>query len=308
MRDAVAILLGLVLAGVGGEMLVRSAVNLASWARVPARVVATTVAAFATSSPEFAVSTSAAAAGTPAVGFGDALGSNVANVGLVLGIVLALSEIRVRRDTSMRDIGVAFAAPLLAGVLVLDGLVSREDGAVLLAAFAGWLVLTVRGAMRERRERHPRAVEPTGMLLVAALGLIALVLAGRFVASGAQGIGDALGLDFFVVGATMVAVGTSLPELATALSATVRGHHEIGLATILGSNIFNGLWIIGVTALIEPIPVDRVEALVAIGFGVGLVALLHPGRQDRLRRRRGWLLLAVYAIYLAVLATTGAVP
>lgn len=308
MRDLAVVLVGLILAGVGGEMLVRSAVGLASWARVPARVVATTVAAFATSSPEFAVSTSSAVAGTPAVGLGDAVGSNVANVGLVLGIVFALSEIRIRRETAVRDIGVAFIAPLLTGVLLLDGLVSRRDGALLLVVFAGWLVFTARDAMRERRALPARGVRPAGSLIVGSVGVVALLLAGRFVASGAQGIGDALGLDFFVVGATMVAIGTSLPELATALSATVRGHHEIGLATILGSNIFNGLWIIGVTALIEPIPVDRTEALIALGFGVSLVALLYPGREGRFRRRRGWLLLAVYVVYLAVLALTGATP
>lgn len=308
MDDVVAILAGVLLAAAGGEMFVRGVVGLASWARVPARVIATTVVAFATSSPEFAVSTSAAIAGKPAVGFGDALGSNVANVGLVLGLALVVAELRVERDATLRDVGVAFAAPVLTGALVLDGRVTRVDGVVLLMVFAGWLARTLRAARRDRTEGRSAPSRLAAALPFAALGLVALALAGRLVATGAKGVGDALGLDAFVVGATMVAVGTSLPELATALTATVRGHHEVGLGTILGSSIFNGLWIIGVTALIEPITVRRVEALVALGFGIVLVAVLHPGRHGRFRRRRGGLLLALYGVYVAVLARTGTAP
>lgn len=308
MDDVAAVAAGLVLAGGGGELFVRGAVGLASWARVPARVIATTVAAFATSSPEFVVSTSAALAARPEVGLGGALGSNVVNVGFVMGLAVALTEIRVERGTARRDVGVAVAAPVVTGALVLDGTISRGDGAALVAVFVGWLAFTVRAALRDRSARGAEVIRPGSTVASAVAGLVMLVLAGRLVVAVAKGIGDALGLDTFVVGASMVAIGTSLPELATTLSATLRGRHEVGLGTILGSNIFNGLWIVGVTALITPIQVDRVEALVALTSGLALVALLLPGPQGRLRRRRGALLLVGYAASLVVLFATAPSP
>ena len=141
--------------------------------------------------------------------------------------------------------------------------------------------------------------------MFALVGLVALVVAGRLVADGARAAGNALGLDGFVVGATLVAIGTSLPELATTLSATRHGHHGVGLGTILGSNIFNGLWIVGVAACIAPITVRSSEVAVGLGFGVALVAALFPGRRQRLRRRRGFVLLGMYAAYVATLVLLG---
>ncbi|HEU5302794.1 MAG TPA: calcium/sodium antiporter [Acidimicrobiia bacterium] len=307
--DVLALVGGLACAAIGGEFFVRGAVGLAAWARVPARVVATTVAAFATSSPEFAVSTSAAIAGKPAIGLGDALGSNVTNIGLVLGVALLLLDLGVDRNESRLDVTVASIAPVLTLVLALDGTVSRVDGAILLVAFASWIGQTVRAARRER-QGSARAAAAAARLsprpwVFALVGLVALVVAGRLVADGARAAGNALGLDGFVVGATLVAIGTSLPELATTLSATRHGHHGVGLGTILGSNIFNGLWIVGVAACIAPITVRSSEVAVGLGFGVALVAALFPGRRQRLRRRRGFVLLGMYAAYVATLVLLG---
>ncbi len=304
--DALALVGGLVCAGIGGELFVRGAVGLAAWARIPARVVATTVAAFATSSPEFAVSTSAAIAGKPAIGLGDALGSNVANIGLVLGIALVFLEMGVDRSEARRDVTVAAIAPVLTLGLALDGTVSRLDGGVLLAVFAVWIASTVRFARRERREGAGTATGRDLRPWIQALaGLLALVLAGRLVSDGARAVGVALGLDGFIVGATIVALGTSLPELATTLSATRHGHHEVGLGTILGSNIFNGLWIVGIAACIAPIVVRPSEIAVGLGFGIALIVALYPGRRERLRRSRGWILLGMYGAYVTVLVTLG---
>lgn len=309
LTDVLALVGGLACAAIGGELFVRGAVGLAAWARVPARVVATTVAAFATSSPEFAVSTSAAIAGKPAIGFGDALGSNVTNIGLVLGIALLLLDLGVERNESRLDVTVATISPVLTLALALDGTVSRIDGGILLVVFSAWILQTVRTARRERQGSARAAADAARWSprpwVLAVVGLGALVVAGRLVAVGARAAGAGLGLDEFVVGATLVAIGTSLPELATTLSATRQGHHEVGLGTILGSNIFNGLWIVGIAACIAPITVAASEVAVGLGFGIVTIATLFPGRRQRLRRRRGFVLLGLYAAYLATLLVLG---
>lgn len=310
MGTALVLLAGVVAAGLGGEFFVRGAVGLAAWARVPAGIIAVTVAAFATSSPELFVTVNAATDGKPEVGFGDALGSNVVNVALVMGLALLVRPARVERDAVRRDLPVALAVPVLTIVLILDGSMSRLDGIVLLATFLTWLGFTAASAHRSRvaaraelvedvlgERRRPRVVvEMFG-------GLVLLVLAGRLIVVAAETIGEALELDAFVVGATFVAVGTSMPELATTVVAGLRDHEEIGIGAILGSNIFNGLWIVSVAALISPFDVDLGEVLLSLVVGAAVVLMLLPGRRLVLGRRRGAALVATYAAYLVVLLT-----
>lgn len=149
-RDVAALLLGLMCAGAGGELFVRSAVGLAAWARVPARLVATTVVAFATSSPELAVSIGAARAGEPELALGDALGSNVVNFGVVLALGLLLSGTSVSRATVGRDYTVALLVPGATALLAIDGVLSRLDAVALLAGFVGWLTFSAREAHQSR--------------------------------------------------------------------------------------------------------------------------------------------------------------
>lgn len=307
MGEASVLLLGLVLAIVGGELFVRSAVGIAVWARIPAAVIAATVVAFSTSSPEFAVSTGAAFEGRPEVGLGDALGSNVANIGLVLGMTLTfVGAITVTRHVARRDISATLGAPMLLGVLAVDGRLSRLDGLVLIAAFAVWFALTIAHARRDRaRQAELPEIRRRGRAIVAfVLGLACLIAAGRTVVLAAEEIGATLGLDTFIVGATFVAGGTSIPELATSILARVRGHGEIGLGTVLGSNIFNGLLIVGTAATLHPMVVRWSETAVSLGFGIVLVAgVVVPGGRV-LSRSRGTWLLGTYLTYVAVLVVT----
>jgi cation:H+ antiporter len=300
-ENYLSLLAGIACAALGGELFVQGAVGIARWARVSPGIIAVTVAAFATSSPELSVSVNAALAGTPQIALGDALGSNVVNVALILGSALAISGIRSPRDTLRRDFPVALAVPLVTAVLVSDGVLSRLEGAALFVGFLAWLSFAVAEARRQRRAavdvggelRHRRA------LLLAAIGLGLLVAAGTLIVAGARGIARSYGLEEFVIGATVVAVGTSVPELATAIMAKVRGHDEVGLGTILGSNLFNGLFIISVAAMIHPIPIDTREVLVALGFGFVAVALTLPRGDGSIGRARGALLLLLYVGYLA---------
>ncbi|WP_102128576.1 sodium:calcium antiporter [Deinococcus planocerae] len=302
MSPALLLALGVVCAVLGGELFVRGATGLARLARVPAHLIGVTVAAFATSSPELAVAVNAGAAGVPDIALGDAVGTNVANVGLILGAALLLSGMAAPRDSVRRDFPVALLTPLLTLAVVLDGEVSRLDAGLFLALFAAWLAAVVREARRQRG-----AVEEGGPLRrgpvvgLSLLGLALLVLAGRLIVVGAQGLAAAWELDKFVVGATVVALATSTPELATTLIAKWRGHADLGLGTILGSNIFNTLFIVSVAALITPIALDWRTVAVGLLFGLLTVAVTWPTRAGWIGRGRGVVLLALYVAYVVAI-------
>lgn len=299
---------GVLFAAVGGELFVRGAVGLAAWARVPAGIIGATVAAFATSSPELSVGVQSAMAGTPVIALGDALGSNVINIACVLGIVLVMGPLAVDRRELRRELTFAAVAPVLTLLALVDGELVALEAVVLLGVFVGWLVLVTNAARRARLE----AVEELGAstrwaaLTSSVAGLALLVLAGRLIVVAAKGIGVDLGLDPFVVGATLVALGTSTPELATTIISRRRGHLEIGVGTLLGSNVFNNLWIVGVAALIHPIRADVSEVLLAIVACLVALALVTPSRRTPMGRTRGVLLLAVAATYMVGTVLIGA--
>jgi cation:H+ antiporter len=300
------LVLGLACAGAGGELFVRGAVGVASSLRIPPGIVGATVAAFATSSPELAVAIGSALAGEPELALGDALGSNVVNIGLVLGVAVLVGPIRIGGGAISRDLAAAIAIPVVTVVLAVDGRLGRPDAVVLLAVFAIWLGATLVEARRERSatpdvlgERVLGRAVPAGLV-----GLLLLVAAGRLIVSGARGVGDDLGLDAFVVGVVLVAIGTSMPELATAVIARLRGHEEIGLGTVLGSNVYNGAAIVPVAALIAPITVAWSEVAVSLVFGILVVSLLLPAFGHVLGRRRGAVLVLLYVSSVVTLLVT----
>ena len=305
----IALIAGMVCAGLGGELFVRGTVGIARIARVSPGIIGATVAAFATSTPELSVAITSAAAGRPGISLGDALGSNVVNVALILGCALAISGIQTPRSGLKRDFPVALLVPAVTGALMLDGLLSRTDGAMMLVGFLVWLGTTIVEARRERTAAAEiLAVEPAWRAIGASVvGLVLLAAAGYLVVSGARSIAATFGITDFIVGATIVAVGTSLPELATTVIAKLRGHDEVALGTILGSNIFNGLFIVAVAAVIHPIAVDWRSVVVALAFGLIAIVASYPDREGYIERRRGVVLLVLYAAYLtAVLQRGGA--
>lgn len=301
MNDYVALGLGVVSAGVGGELFVRGTVGLAHWARVSPALVSAVVAALATSSPELTVAVNSALDETPQIALGDALGSNVVNVALVLGFALAVSGIQSPRDTVKRDFPAALLAPVVTGVLLSDGTLSRADALLLLCVFAAWMTAIVIEARRQRKEGHEEGEERRGWpaAVKCLAGLTLLIAAGRLIVTGAKGIAAAFGIPEFVVGVSIVAVGTGAPEIATAVVAKLRSHDEVGLGTLLGSNLYNGLLVVPVAALIYPISIGWREAAVALLFGLLSVALVFPGRDGFIGRKRGVFLLALYGVFLA---------
>lgn len=295
--------LGLACAGVGGEFFVRGTVGIAHWLRVSPGIIGATLAAFATSSPELSVAVSSALAGKPQVALGTALGSNVVNIAFILGLALCVSGIRSSRAGVKRDFPVALLVPVVTGVLFLDGRLSRLDGLLMLGMFVAWLGAVVVEVRRQKSAAGQVLGEPGGWpaLLLAAAGMALLMLAGDLIAAGARGIALSFGISEFVVGATLVALGTSVPELATTLIARLRGHDEVGLGTLLGSNIFNGLFIVGIAAVIHPMAVRWQSMAVTLAFGIVAVVFTYPSRNGVIERRRGVLLLVLYAAYLTTL-------
>jgi cation:H+ antiporter len=302
MSSFLALALGIACAAAGGDLFVRGVVGLSRWMRVSAGIIGATVAAFGTSAPELSVGIMAGLAKTPQVSLGDVLGSNIINVALVLGITLLIGGLHSTRAKVGRDFSIALLAPAVLGLLSLDGRLSRVDGFILWAMFLIWITATVLEVRKQRSatgkvlgERHSGRA-----LLFSGLGLVLLIAAGRLIISGAKGMAASLGIGGFIIGAFIVAVGTSVPELATAIISRIKGHEEVGLGTILGSNIFNGLFIIPTLVVICPVAVPWPEAALSIGFGIVAVAMTLPTRKGAIDRWRGAALLALYLLYIAL--------
>lgn len=305
MIDVALLLAAVLLAAVGGAFFVRGVHELATAWRLPRTLVATMLAAAATSAPELSVSTLAALAGAPQIGLGDALGSNVVNVALVLGLALLAGPLPAHTLDLRRDYPLALAAPGLTLALAADGVLSRGDGLALLAVFAAWLALALRAGLRQRAAANvddPVAASAATAVARVGAGLVCLLGAGRLFVLGAGALAADFGVPDYVVGATVVAIGTSLPELATTVAARLRGQDDVGLATVLGSNLFNGLAIVGVAATLHPIAIAPTQLALALAAGVLALLALLP-RRGSIPRSRGALLLAVYVLFVA--ATVG---
>lgn len=301
MWDVIQLLLGVLLAGVGGELFVRGLVGLASWARVPPGIIGATVAAFATTSPEISVAVSASLQDASDMALGGALGSNIVNVGVILAVAAIVAPIRPGSASPLKDVTlpvVGLAAVILLG---LDGEISRFDSIVLLGVFATWLGTKVIVARRERSAAEEVLGEPKHGRAVAEglIGFFLLVGAGILIVQGATGMAARYGWNEFLVGATLVAIGTSTPEFATMLISKLRGHDEVGYGNILGSIVYNTFLIVGLAGVIAPITVARGELALGAGTGILLILLSVPGRAGEIVRARGVALLAVYATYVA---------
>jgi cation:H+ antiporter len=304
------LLAGVVLAWFGGTLFVDGAVGLAHWARWPVAVIGVTVAAFGTSSPELMVAIQAAKDGVPQISLGDVLGSNVVNIALVLALVLSLSGMKAEDAGVMRDWACALAVPFIMAAVLWDGWFSRLDALVLIGLFSMWLAMVVRHA-RQHRARNKEEVIEAGrasklkIVFQVAAGLALLMAAAQFVVHGGTGVALVLGWSPFIVGAVVVAVATGTPELATTIIARIRGQHDVGLGNILGSNVFNALFVAALAALINPYAVKLPELLPSLVFSVITTLLILPGRGGVLGRWRGFVLLALYATFVAMTLRAG---
>ncbi|MFM1802028.1 MAG: hypothetical protein RJA81_1380 [Planctomycetota bacterium] len=304
--DILKLILGVIAAGLGGDLFVRALTGFSLWLRIAPMIVASTIAAFATSSPELSVSVTSAIQGSPEIALGDALGSNVINISLLLAIGLLFSDIRCSRDAVRRDFGLALIQPLILLAMSFDGLISRLDGLMLFFLFVTWVGLTVRDALHQRAKREVVSLDfPIWKMFGFALtGIVLLIISGNFIVQGSVSFAERFGINPFLIGATIVCVGTSMPELATTLISTWKGQVEIGLGTVLGSNLFNGLFIVSVASIISPIKVNLNEVIVTLIFGFISIALSFPNASGVITRKRGVLLLVIYLMYMVTVIQT----
>ena len=306
LSDALALAGGLTLLVGAASVLVRGAAALALRLGLTPLVVGLTVVAFGTSAPELVVSVQAALGGAGGIAVGNVVGSNVANVGLILALAVLVRPIASDPALLRRDLPALVAVTGLAVAVLWDRTVGRGEGAVLVAALVGYLVWSVRAARREQAAVELPVAEPTGPAWRDALfvvgGLGGLVVGADLFVGGAVRIAEAAGVSNAVIGLTVVAVGTSLPELATSVVAALRGEGEMAAGNVVGSNVFNLLGILGVAALVDPLEAPGlrpVDLAVMAAFTVALVPMMVSGR--RLVRVESGVLLAGYVGYMAFL-------
>ncbi len=306
--------LGVVLLYAGGEALVRGASRLARACGLSPLVIGLTVVSFGTSAPELASTLTAALRGSPDIAFGNVVGSNIANLGLILGFAALVWPLATTATFLQREVPFMLVASAAMFWLIRDGRVGRLEGSALLVALGLFLLYLLRagspprdggdeeGALElgGRAARRRRLVSDA---LVVATGLALLVLGARALIDGGISIARSLGISERVIGLTMVALGTSLPELAASIVAALRREGDILLGNLIGSNVFNILCILGATALVRPLPVDPSAVTVDLVVMLALSLLIWPFLATRLRLERweGFVLLAVYALYVAFL-------
>ena len=304
---------GLVALLLGGEWLVRGAVAVARRFNVPPMVIGLTLVGFGTSMPELLTSLQAAFGGYPGIAVGNVVGSNIANILLILGAAAALSPIVVSQATFRRDALILVAATALGMGIALTGSFERIAGLVFLVGLAGFLWLAFRKgddpAYEEEADILPDHHAPVWQgLAFFVVGLIVTVLGARFLVQGAVGLAQAAGVSEAVIGLTIVAIGTSLPELVTSIMAARKGESDVALGNVIGSNIFNILGILGVTALVHPIavPAEILRLDIWIMGAATLVLIWVSMTGWRIGRREGLAMVAAYAAYLAWLGVGAA--
>jgi cation:H+ antiporter len=285
---------------------------------VPPIMIGLTIVAFGTSLPELIVSTSAALGGNSDIAFGNVLGSNIANIFFILGVTLLIGIVAVEKNTVRVEIPIGILAAVLMYVFAPDGVVSRADGIILLLCFLGFFIYTIKSAMAGSKKDKDLAVGKSKKrkkvklgksLLLIGLGLVILAMGADFTIDGASKIASLLGLSQIMIGLTIVAVGTSLPELVTSVVGALKKETEIVVGNLVGSNIFNTLWILGVTSVITPVGVERglefdlIMNILTFVLVFLCVVVFRNKKQGNyvLQRWQGGLLLLGYVIYMIVI-------
>lgn len=302
--DILFILGGFVALLIGGEALVKGAVDTAQRLRVPPMVIGLTLVGFGTSTPELLTSIQAALDGAPGIAVGNVVGSNIANILLIVGLSALVAPIAVGRSGFRQDMAFLVGATLLFMAIAANGHLGRISATALLAGLVLFLVLSLRRSDAGTPEVEAPSLSAPKALVYFVVGLLITLLGARFLVQGAIGLAEDMGVSQTIIGLTIVAVGTSLPELITSVLAARRGHSDVALGNIVGSNIFNILGILGATALVKPIPIPSEIVAYDNWVMLGATALLIGAcvTQWRITRTEGAVMLGLYVAYIASLA------
>jgi cation:H+ antiporter len=307
---------GLFLLVGGGDFMVRGSAALASRLGVSPLVIGLTVVAFGTSAPELSVNVVAALRGNSSMSFGNIFGSNMANIGLIVAVTAFFGPMKIQSIVVSREVPMMLLVTLVAAALGLDGVwgneasqFSRGDGIVLLLLFSVFGYYTLRDLIQQRAGAAvdlpgvPDDVQEMGRPAAVALtvaGLVALGVGGSVTVHGAEGVARAMGVSETIIGLTLVALGTSLPELVTSIIATMRGQPDIAIGNVVGSNIFNLVIVLGTTSVLRPVPVPEggvLDIVVVIGLST-LLWLTSASGGQKIIRTEAVLLLTVYVTYM----------
>jgi len=312
-----AILSGIVLLAFGADRFVDAAASLARRLGVSPLFVGLTIVSMGTSFPELLVSTTAVLSGHSAMGLGNVLGSNIANIFLVLGLSSLLQPVKVDPEVTGRDYSALLLATITAWLMASNGVVGRWEGVALLAGLIVYYGVTLRsaGASGERQvsgatsnDGHPPTRSLSGLVARLVVSLVLLLMGSRLLIWGGVGLARAMGVSELVIGLTVIALGTSLPEFATTLTGIIKKQHAIAVGNVVGSNIFNTLAILGTISVLGPVPIasENFSRDFPASFLASLV--LWPvswsrrkGR-GRVNRFEGGILLGLYGVYLYLLA------
>lgn len=297
----------------GADELVKGSSSVASRFGISKLVVGLTVVAFGTSAPEFAVNVIGALKGETSLVMGNIIGSNIANLLLILGVIAILAPPKIQSGTVWREIPFSFLAVVILAITansVMGGrlvpeTVTRGDG-LLLLLFFGMFIAYMFARMRTERsaladETHRSRAPITGSIIRIVLGGAGLYFGGNWIVDGAKTLAFNFGLSPYTIGATIVAIGTSLPELAASVVAARKGESDLAVGNVVGSNIFNIFWILGITAAIKPIPAPmgvNVDMLVLGGATALLFAFMFLGTRLKLQRSQGFVFILLYAGYI----------
>ncbi len=316
MLPLVALVVGLMLLVWSADRFVDGAAATARHFGMPARLVGMVIVGFGTSAPEMMVSALAAYQGSPGIALGNAYGSNIANIALILGITALISPIAVHSQVLRKELPILAAVTALAAWQIWDGQITRLDAWILLAVFAGVMVWMTWQGLRKTEDaldhevEEELAAEPMTSrqaLFWTFAGLVLLLLSSRILVWGAVEIAHGLGVSDIIIGLTIVAVGTSLPELASCIVAARKGEHDLALGNIIGSNLFNTLAVVGIAGAIHPLSVGPevftrdIMTMSVLTLSLFVLGRGFGGRPGRISRIDGTLLILAYVTYSAYL-------
>jgi cation:H+ antiporter len=301
------IISGLLLLILGGNWLLKAAVGLSTRLKISKIIVGLTVVSFATSAPEMIVSIQAALSGFPDIAIGNVVGSNIGNIGLVLGIVLLINAVQVDNSFYVTDWPVKmFASTLLFFFLIIDGVLSRTEGIIFIVILILFLIFLIR--KNKTTQIEVEVIEEIQMSKIAiglflVIGGFALWAGSELLVKGAVNLAENLGVSKRIIAITVVSIGTSVPELASSIIASIKKENAISIGNIIGSNIFNILSVLGVTAIIKPIENVDVQIIQQdiywmLGFSFFLLPMVIFPKRGNLAFKEGILLLGAYCLFL----------
>jgi cation:H+ antiporter len=322
MLEYILLAIGILFLVKGADLLVSGSSTLAKKFKIPTLIIGLTIVAFGTSLPELVVNVFAALNGTTEVAFGNIIGSNIANILLVLGILAIIRPIKVESSTVWKQIPFALLAAVVliifSNYLLLDSIhletLTRVSGIIMLCFFAIFIYYVIDLARRSRSQVENKdfdiKVQRKGYVatIMILMGLVGLFFGGKWVVEGAVHIAQQFGMSEFLISATIIAIGTSLPELVTGLNATLKKREELAVGNSIGSNIFNIFWILGITALIAPIVIPQFinfDMIFLIFVTFILFVSMFLGTKHRLDRWQGVLFLLLYIGYISMIIIRG---